>query len=151
MEFVQTYCSHQNKNDKQHLIDDHSKEILGNVLRPIFEQQAKEHPQLNNKKNIPSRYAKNDQLGLDFHENQKWKEHHYLDMLCWMMEEMTAQQIKENLPLLLPPMLIVLDDYDTTYKARGVGMVHTMISKLDTSFIKGSGISQLFLEVRFFF
>ncbi|KAI8886217.1 hypothetical protein K501DRAFT_331343 [Backusella circina FSU 941] len=150
MEFAQTYCSHQEKqNDRQHLIDHHVKDILNSVLRPVFQQQAKEHPQLNSKKNVPSRYAKNDQLGLDFHENQKWKGEHFVDILCWLIEELEAQQIKDNLPLLLPPILIVLDDYDTTYKALAVTMVHTMISKLDASFIKGSGISQLFIESLF--
>jgi hypothetical protein len=50
--------------------------------------------------------------------------------------------------LLIPPILIVLDDYDVLYKEQGVDMVHTMIKKLDPLYISRYGLDNVFFEVK---
>lgn len=61
---------------------------------------------------------------------------------------MQTQQLQDNLHLLIPPVLIVLDDYDVAYKEQGVHMLHTMILKLDPHCISKYGLDNVFLEVR---
>lgn len=49
--------------------------------------------------------------------------------------------------LIIPPVLIVLDDYDVLYKEQGVKMVHQMIKKLDSKNTASLGLDNLFFEV----
>ncbi|KAI8374827.1 hypothetical protein BD560DRAFT_393347 [Blakeslea trispora] len=49
----------------------------------------------------------------------------------------------------LPPVLIVLDDYDPGYKTKGVVMVHAIINKLNSSLIARTGLDRLFFESLF--
>ncbi|RCI04824.1 hypothetical protein CU098_012694 [Rhizopus stolonifer] len=85
----------------------------------------------------------------DLHENQPWKQQEILETLCWITREASSTVLQDSIHLLLPPLLIVLDDYDPDYKKQGVVMVHDMILKLDASFVSSYGIDNLFLESLF--
>ena len=61
---------------------------------------------------------------------------------------MQTQQLQDNLHLLIPPILIILDDYDVAYKEQGAHMLHAMIQKLDPQCISKFGLDNVFLEVR---
>lgn len=43
--------------------------------------------------------------------------------------------------------MIILDDFDIQYKTIGVGMVHTMITRMSPSCIIKSHLDNVFLEV----
>jgi len=58
-----------------------------------------------------------------------------------------VEQLQDNLHLFIPPILIILDDYDVGYKEQGVDMLHSMIQKLDPQCISKFGLDNVFLEV----
>ncbi|KAF1796877.1 hypothetical protein FB192DRAFT_1452449 [Mucor lusitanicus] len=127
------------------MIEQHATDMLSTTLQPVFKKQALMHPSLSTKRS-QSRYGSKD---IDIHQDQQWKEEYYVDLLSWLLDNVSPQQLQDNLHLLIPPILIILDDYDVTYKERGVHMVHTMIQKLDPQCISKFGLDNVFLESLF--
>jgi hypothetical protein len=50
--------------------------------------------------------------------------------------------------MIAPPILIILDDYDTSYKLRGVRLIQAMFSKVDVTALRKSGLGKVFIEVK---
>ncbi|KAI9482916.1 MAG: hypothetical protein EXX96DRAFT_124501 [Benjaminiella poitrasii] len=159
-DFIRTYCSCDSENKSTHIIEHHVVDILKETLQPAFRKEAVNHPVLSNKSK--SKYASD-----DFIDKQEWKNGIYVDLLTWIMDSLSvsyvffllciisclltcidkAEHLEKDFHLILPPVLIVLDDYDIDYKIKGVKMVHVMINKLDPSFFSRNGLDNVFFEV----
>jgi hypothetical protein len=50
--------------------------------------------------------------------------------------------------MVAPPILIILDDYDSTYKLRGVQLIQAVLSKVEPVALRRSGLGNVFLEVK---
>ena len=50
--------------------------------------------------------------------------------------------------MVAPPILIILDDYDSTYKLRGVQLIQAVLSKVEPVTLRRSGLGNVFLEVK---
>ncbi|CEI96995.1 hypothetical protein RMCBS344292_11138 [Rhizopus microsporus] len=139
--FIQTFsCTCENVCDKSnHILQVHLRDILSNKLQPAFKRNALHHPALKR----PSRYARDDEL----HEQQAWKSDHHVDILYWIIKKADPLKLEENLNLLIPPVLIVLDDYDIQYRTKGVSLVHVMITRMNSAGIIKNNLDNVFLEV----
>ncbi|KAL7312154.1 hypothetical protein PS15m_007952 [Mucor circinelloides] len=142
--FIETYCHCEASNKPKHIIQDHVTDILSTTLQPIFKKQALIHPTLT--KRSQSRYGSK---SIDIHQDQQWKDDYYVELLSWLLDNVSAQQLQDNLHLFIPPILIILDDYDIGYKEQGVDMLHSMIQKLDPQCISKFGLDNVFLESLF--
>ncbi|KAL9559956.1 hypothetical protein MBANPS3_000176 [Mucor bainieri] len=141
-DFIETYCTCETEDKRKHIIDQHATDILATTLQPAFKKQASIHPTLSTRRS-QSRYGSKD---IDIHEDQQWKDGCYVELLSWLLDHLSTQQLQDNLHLLIPPILIVLDDYDVAYKEQGVHMVHAMIQTLDSQCISKFGLDNVFLE-----
>ncbi|KAI7903912.1 uncharacterized protein BX663DRAFT_505671 [Cokeromyces recurvatus] len=141
-EFIRNYCTCESDNKSKHIIENHVDTILTNILQPIFQKEAVNHPILSRKPK--SKYGTD-----DFIDKQEWKTNNYVDILMWITDNISAKKLESNLHLILPPIMIVLDDYDIEYKIKGIKMVHKMISLLDSSFISRNGLDNVFFESLF--
>ncbi|CAO3609595.1 unnamed protein product [Mucor fragilis] len=143
--FIETYCTCETNDRPAHVADQHATDILSTTLQPLFKKQASLHPTLAAKRS-QSRYGSKH---IDIHEDQQWKNACHVQLLSWLLSSVSTQQLQDNLHLLIPPVLIVLDDYDVAYKEQGVHMLHTMILKLDPHCISKYGLDNVFLESLF--
>lgn len=50
--------------------------------------------------------------------------------------------------MVAPPILIILDDYDSMYKLRGVQLIQSVLSKVEPVILRRSGLGVVFLEVK---
>ncbi|KAG1293831.1 hypothetical protein G6F66_005749 [Rhizopus arrhizus] len=106
-------------------------------------KQITQHPTLTRRP--VTRYKAESEL----HEEQDWKKDHYVYIVRWIIEEAKPTTLEDDLYLLIPPVLIILDDFDIQYKTIGVGMVHTMITRMSPSCIIKSHLDNVFLESLF--
>lgn len=50
---------------------------------------------------------------------------------------------------LVPPILLILDDYMVVYKRRGVFLIHSLVSRVDADAITNTGLEKVFFEVSY--
>lgn len=145
--FIDSYCKCDTTLDERpaHVIDVHARDILLNTLQPVFKRQTQMHPVLSKRPEPKYRAAHE----TDLHENQQWKQDNNVELLFWVIEQISAKDLEENLHLVIPPVLIVLDDYDILYKEYGVKMVHIIIKKLNLDYILKYGLDDVFFESLF--
>ncbi|KAI7890013.1 uncharacterized protein EV154DRAFT_564793 [Mucor mucedo] len=141
-EFISSYCVCQvpAEDREKHILNKHVSEILENRLKPVFKRQTQIHPVLSHQPEPRYRAA----YEYDLHENQEWKTGNTLDILLWI-----AIDLEKNLHLIIPPVLIVLDDVDIEYKEYGVKMVHGIVKKLDSNHIAKFGLDNVVFESLF--
>lgn len=48
--------------------------------------------------------------------------------------------------LVLPPLLTIMDDYETTYRDHGLRCLETLLDKVNATTLKRMGIDKLFLK-----
>jgi hypothetical protein len=53
-------------------------------------------------------------------------------------------------PLLIPPLMTLLDDYDPPFKIRGIVIVREMLRNVDANLLKRTGIATLLSAVSIF-
>lgn len=58
------------------------------------------------------------------------------------------EDVTENIGLILPPLLILLDDYEPIYRLRGMVTLEIIMDRLSPVTMKRMGIDKLFLKVR---
>lgn len=87
--FIESYCSCEvNSKDKpKHIIENHIRDILEKELQPVFKRQAQIHPTLSKRPEPKYRAAHES----DLHENQQWKLDHHVELLFWLMEEISVR------------------------------------------------------------
>lgn len=159
--FINTYCTCDTSDRRsEHIIKCHVTDILTNILQPVFKRHTSVHPTLTRR---PTPKHGTDP---EIHEDQEWKNENHVETLLWIVQEISVSNVfverskqilinfiqpkdlQQNLHLLIPPILIVLDDYDVLYKEQGIVMVHTMIQKLDPMYISKYGLDNVFFEVQ---
>jgi Tti2 family len=52
-------------------------------------------------------------------------------------------------PLLVPPLMILVDDYEPAFKIRGILAMTDMLERVSSSLLKRTGLDILLLNVRF--
>ncbi|KAH8547774.1 hypothetical protein BGW37DRAFT_223948 [Umbelopsis sp. PMI_123] len=139
---------YQNLEDKgEHMLQEHLLNILETQVRPSFRKHM--HPALD--KRLQNGHYVDKSLDFDFHENQMWKQlgvsgFAAIDVVEWIVECASADQLQPVYHMIAPPILITLDDYDTNYKLRGVQLIQEMLTKLEPTALRTSGLGNVYLE-----
>lgn len=63
------------------------------------------------------------------------------------MSRLQTQEIENLWPLLLPPLLAYLDDYDVGNKLIGTTILSALLRKVDSSLLKRTGVGLIFHHV----
>ncbi|CAO3661744.1 unnamed protein product [Umbelopsis vinacea] len=135
---------------EKHILKQHLVNILEEQVRPNFQKHS--HPALD-KRLQHGRYV-DKTLNFDFHENQAWKDagssgYATIDIVEWIIQSASSDQLQPVYHMIAPPILITLDDYDTSYKLRGVRLIQAMLSKVDVTALRKSGLGKVFIESLF--
>ncbi|KAJ9104629.1 hypothetical protein QFC21_002127 [Naganishia friedmannii] len=82
----------------------------------------------------------------DMFEDQQWKGTWGVwNSLRWCIEVLPTQELVDNIPLILPPLLILMDDYEPSYRIRGLQILPSFL-RIPTAVLHRTGIAQLLLR-----
>ncbi|TIA07977.1 hypothetical protein D6C80_09476 [Aureobasidium pullulans] len=91
---------------------------------------------------LPKKFERNQ-------EEKTWKgrDSYALDLLRWVIVAADASLVEKNWHAIVPPLLSILDDVDTEYKAQGCELLKMLLDKTPPSLLKRTGLGEVFEEV----
>lgn len=124
--------------------------ILSNPLRQLFTSSP--HPMLNQETSRAlSRPAGGRDGRSDFHESssQLFKQlpsWGCYNVLAWSSSQLSSHQVEKHIGLILPPTLVLLDDWEPKWRERGIHVLASWIDKMPEVIMKRMGIDKLLLD-----
>jgi tRNA nucleotidyltransferase (CCA-adding enzyme) len=116
------------------------------TIRPLF---AKTHTQQVTSQGrkvhttvLPKKYERGSQ------DEKTWKgrDGYALDLLRWVIGVADANLVERNWHAIVPPLLSMLDDIDTEYKAQGCELLKLLLDKTPPLLLKRTGLAEVFEE-----
>ncbi|KAF9004777.1 hypothetical protein BDQ17DRAFT_1424610 [Cyathus striatus] len=117
--------------------------ILKNKIKSLFSPSP--HPYLSRTtaRALP-RAAGGPGAAQDYYEGQLWKEYPGLgQVLHWCIEHIPTEKYEELWPLVIPPTMTLLDDYEEQFKIRGVYAISCMLKNVPPELLKRTGLDGL--------
>ncbi|WRT65774.1 uncharacterized protein IL334_002723 [Kwoniella shivajii] len=116
------------------------------TLRPYFSS----HPHLSSNSRALSRPSGGIiESSIDLHDVQPFKEPSswgISNLLVYSTERLSNEEVERYIGLILPPTLVLMDDWEPLYRSRGAKILDSWIHKLDYSLMKRMGIDKLLLD-----
>lgn len=87
--------------------------------------------------------------GEDESVSKPWKgsrDAYFLDILRWVVEALDEKIVAEVWPLVVPPILTLLDDWETKYKSIGAERLDGLLHVTPTALLKRTGLGDVFEE-----
>ncbi|ORX35210.1 hypothetical protein BD324DRAFT_603248 [Kockovaella imperatae] len=116
-------------------------------LRPIFSSTA--HPMINPfTSRALSRPAGGTEAKSDFHDESaqtfKLPEHWgSYNILGWSCDQLPSSDIEQHIGLILPPTLVLMDDWESPWRGRGVKVLDRWIDKVSAETLRRMGMDKL--------
>jgi tRNA nucleotidyltransferase (CCA-adding enzyme) len=115
------------------------------TIRPLF---AKTHTQ---QVTSQGRKVQTTVLPKKFERSQdektwKGRDSYALDLLRWVIVVADAGLVEQNWHAIVPPLLSMLDDIDTEYKAQGCELLRLLLDKTSPILLKRTGLGDVFEE-----
>ncbi|KAK7527194.1 uncharacterized protein IWZ02DRAFT_515295 [Phyllosticta citriasiana] len=82
-------------------------------------------------------------------ESIPWKEEknkHVISLLRWVVATMTPERIEQSWPLLIPPILTLLDDSEPRFKTIGCELLHGLLDSTTPSLLARTGLERVFRD-----
>ncbi|KAJ8086083.1 hypothetical protein PM082_004902 [Marasmius tenuissimus] len=121
-------------------------EVLSQHVKPIFKTNP--HPLLNmstGRKLL--RPAGGPMASQDFFETQTWKDDPAApELVSWCVRHIKAQDYSRLWHLVIPPIMIMLDDYQVLYKLKGVLIVSELLARAPQEILRKTGIDGLIFK-----
>lgn len=112
---------------------------LSNVVKPLF--AATPHPRLHL---TTARALSRPADAQDTYHHQPWKDHPGLEeILRWCILNTQSPTYEQIWPLILPPTMTFLDDYEVPYKVLGVHLVSDMLTRVPPELLLRTGVDAL--------
>lgn len=83
----------------------------------------------------------------DFEDSSKpWKFNspHIVTVFQWVLSQLDPPRIEKHWPLLIPPLLTILDDVSITYKIRGCTLLNILLGSTPSTLLERSGLGGIF-------
>ncbi|KAL8657980.1 MAG: hypothetical protein Q9226_001390 [Calogaya cf. arnoldii] len=83
----------------------------------------------------------------DFESGSKpWKfqSPHIITIFQWTLGQLDAALVEQHWPLVIPPLLTILDDVSITLKIRGCRLLKTLLKVVPASLLERSGLGEVF-------
>lgn len=115
------------------------------TLRPYFAP----HPSLSSASRPLKTTTGGKDVNMDMHEIQPfksaagWGSH---NILRWCASRLTADEVEKNLGLVLPPTLVMMDDYEPSWRETGATVLESWTFKLDPAALHRMGLDALLLK-----
>ncbi|KAL8639485.1 MAG: hypothetical protein Q9228_003490 [Teloschistes exilis] len=124
-------------------------ELLRNHIKPLF---AKSKPPIltdaGRKKALRAFPADgSNQTMTDMDPSYKpWKYHspHIVTVFQWVLARMTTSMVSAHWPLVVPPILTILDDISIAYKIRGCHLLRLLLNAAEASLLERSELGEVF-------
>ncbi|PAV20807.1 atp :trna-specific trna nucleotidyltransferase [Pyrrhoderma noxium] len=119
--------------------------ILEDYVKPIF--LANPHPQVNlNTGRILPKLAGGSLASIDYYQEQNWKgQPGVANVVSWCIRHIPENGYEQVWHLLIPPLMILIDDYQAAYKLRGALLALDLLENVPVTILKRTGISKLLL------
>jgi len=90
---------------------------------------------------LPKKYERNQ-------DEKTWKgrDSYALDLLRWVIVAADTGLVEKNWHAIVPPLLSMLDDIDTEYKAQGCELLKLLLDKTPSILLKRTGLGEVFEE-----
>lgn len=112
---------------------------LSNVVKPLF--AATPHPRLHL---ATARALARPADTQDTYHHQPWKDHPGLEeVLRWCILNTQSSTYEQIWPLILPPTMTFLDDYEVPYKVLGVHLISDMLTRVPPELLLRTGVDAL--------
>ncbi|EKM75759.1 hypothetical protein AGABI1DRAFT_131988 [Agaricus bisporus var. burnettii JB137-S8] len=117
--------------------------VLVNNLKPIFASNP--HPYINTTTGRKlHRPAGGPGATHDYYDEQTWKTYPGIwSVLAWVVKNMQPNSYEDLWPLLVPPMMTLLDDFRAQHKLEGVQIVSLMLHTIPKEILRRTGVDQL--------
>lgn len=115
------------------------------TLRPYFAP----HPSLSSASRPLKTPTGGKDANMDMHEIQPfksaagWGAH---NILRWCASRLTPGEVEKNLGLVLPPTLVMMDDYEPSWRETGAAVLESWVFKLDSAVLRRMGLDALLLK-----
>ncbi|KAL8691503.1 MAG: hypothetical protein Q9218_003289 [Villophora microphyllina] len=75
-----------------------------------------------------------------------WKYHspHIVTIFQWVLSHLTPSLISAHWPLIIPPLLTIIDDISIAYKIRGCHLLRLLLKVVPASLLERSGLGKIF-------
>ncbi|KAJ3571675.1 hypothetical protein NP233_g3604 [Leucocoprinus birnbaumii] len=119
------------------------RQVLVKNLKPIF--SANPHPYLNTttgKRLV--RPAGGPGATQDYYDEQTWKTYPGIwNVLAWVVKNIPPDGYEDLWPLLIPPTMTLLDDFQAKHKLEGVRVVSFMLPTIPKQILRRTGVDEL--------
>jgi len=118
------------------------------TIRPLFEKTQTHNVTAQGRrvtasKGLPRKYEGIEDEAI----TRPWKaekESSALDLLSWVIKCLDQKLTEQTWPLLIPPLLTLVDDVDTRYKARGCEYLTGLFSATSSALMARTGLGEVF-------
>ncbi|KAL8764706.1 MAG: hypothetical protein Q9209_007917 [Squamulea sp. 1 TL-2023] len=78
--------------------------------------------------------------------NKPWKfqSPHIITIFQWVLQQLDIAMVEEHWPLIIPPLLTILDDVSIPYKIRGCQLLKLLLKVAPASLLERSGLGEVF-------
>jgi len=119
--------------------------VLSKHIKPSFSKTPHSllNPSTGRKRSRP---AGGPSAALDFYENQEWKAYPGIAaLLSWCLNCTKGRDYEHIWHLVIPPIMTLLDDYESYYKLNGVKVVSELLDHVPSEFLKRTGVDGLLM------
>ncbi|KAK8861646.1 hypothetical protein IAR55_002469 [Kwoniella newhampshirensis] len=115
------------------------------TLRPYFSP----HPSLSAASRALSRPTGGKEATVDLHDSQPFKSSSawgISNLLSWSVSRSMESEIERNIGMILPPTLVMMDDWEPSWRCRGATILEKWMDKFDATIMRRMGIDKLLLD-----
>ncbi|KAF9448472.1 hypothetical protein P691DRAFT_792581 [Macrolepiota fuliginosa MF-IS2] len=119
------------------------RQVLLKNLKPIFSSNP--HPYLNTTTGRKlARPAGGPGATQDYYDEQTWKTYPGIwSVLAWVVKNIPPDSYEDLWPLIVPPTMTLLDDYQAQYKLEGVRIVSLMLRNIPKDILRRTSVDEL--------
>lgn len=94
---------------------------------------------------LPKKYSN---FELDESATKPWqaKDAYVLDLLSWVLTSLDVETVEGSWPLLVPPILTLIDDQDAAFKAKGCELLRLLLHVTPPSLLARTGLGEVIEE-----
>ncbi|KAG8915987.1 hypothetical protein FRC01_003447 [Tulasnella sp. 417] len=119
--------------------------VLSAHIKPLF--LPTQHPMVNQEtgRRLPV-YEGSKAVYPEFHDDQVWKTEGRgcWNTLRWIVNQLQRNDIESLWPLLIPPLMTLLDDHQTIFRIKGIQVLRGLLDRVDAKLLERTGIASLF-------
>lgn len=84
----------------------------------------------------------------DFYDDQIWKSSPGISrLICWCIKHLKREEYEDIWPLIIPPVMTLLDDYEARFRMQGASLVSEMLQTAPGYLLKKTGLDNLIRSV----